>query len=133
MASCKFKASPSIYLFKKWNLIQTWELKNIPLTNLAMQMMVRVKGLGIDGFICSCIHCKRNTFKLKAKSGKEDHLSTGLVGSNWKIINGYFRQKTWIDFQSNGIFIITKVGNFIWYHKNSEKNLARHSKCLSKL
>ena len=23
---------------------------------------------------------------------------TGLVGSNWKIVNGYFRQKTWIDF-----------------------------------
>ena len=38
---------------------------------------------------------------------------TGLPGSNWKIVNGYFRQKMWIDFYLNGIFIIAKVGNFI--------------------
>ena len=25
-------------------------------------------------------------------------LYTGLVGSNWKIVNVFFRQKTWIDF-----------------------------------
>ena len=39
--------------------------------------------------------------------------TTGLPGSNWKIVNGYFRQKMWIDFYLNGIFIIAKVGNFI--------------------
>ena len=53
---------------------------------------------------------------------------TGCPGSSWQIAGGYLRQKTWIDFQSNGIFIIEKVGNFIWHHKNSEKNLTRHSK-----
>ena len=27
-----------------------------------------------------------------------EQISTGLLGSNWKIVDGYFRQKTWIDF-----------------------------------
>ena len=59
------------------------------------------------------------------------HSSTGWAGSNWKIVDGYLRQKTWIDFQFKGIFIIAKDGNFIWDHKNPEKNPIRHSKSLS--
>ena len=54
------------------------------------------------------------------------------IRSNWTKLNSYFRQKTCIDFESNGIFIIVDEGNFIWQLRNSEKNLIRHSKYLSK-
>ena len=57
-------------------------------------------------------------------------IATGCFGSNWKIVDGYLRQKIWIDFSSKGIFDIKKVGNFIWCHEKSEKNVTRHSKSM---